>query len=106
MRRQGLTARRIKRRNSLTRPDKAAPKFPDLLRRDFAADRHNARWVGDMTQIPTRGPMLYLATVIDLSSRHLGRCRHWPVPRRRAGLFGDHDGSAAPAMVWGCSTSP
>jgi transposase InsO family protein len=77
MRRQGLIARRIKRRNGLTRQDKTAPKFPDLLRRDFTADRANARWVGDMTEIPTAdghgrpGPKLYLATVIDLYSRRL-----------------------------------
>jgi putative transposase len=75
MRRQGLVARRIKRRNGLTRQDKTAPKFPDLLKRDFTADRPNARWVGDMTEIPTgpdgRGPKLYLATVIDLYSRRL-----------------------------------
>ena len=34
MRRQGLIARRIRRRNGLTRQDKTAPRFPDLLRRD------------------------------------------------------------------------
>ena len=75
MRRQGLVARRIRRRNGLTRQDKTAPKFPDLLKRDFAADRPNTRWVGDMTEIPTgpdgRGTKLYLATVIDLFSRRL-----------------------------------
>jgi putative transposase len=75
MRRQGLVARRIRRRNGLTRQDKTAPKFPDLLRRDFTARRPNARWVGDMTEVPTgpdgRGPKLYLATVIDLFSRRL-----------------------------------
>lgn len=77
MRRQGLVARRIKRRNGLTRQDKTVPKFPDLLRRDFTAERPNARWVGDMTEIPTvdehgrPGPKLYLATVIDLYSRRL-----------------------------------
>jgi len=47
MRRQGLVARRIKRRNGLTRQDKTAPKFPDLIKRDFTAERPNARWVGD-----------------------------------------------------------
>jgi putative transposase len=47
MRRQGLVARRIKRRNGLTRQDKTAPKFPDLLSRDFTADRPNAEWGGD-----------------------------------------------------------
>jgi len=31
MRRQGLVARRIKRRNGLTKQDKTAPKFPDLV---------------------------------------------------------------------------
>jgi putative transposase len=71
MRRQGLVARRIRRRNGLTKQDKTAPKFPDLLRRDFTADRPNARWVGDMTEMPTAGGKLYLATVIDLYSRRL-----------------------------------
>jgi len=77
MRRQGLVARQIKRRNGLTRQDKTAAKFPDLLRRDFTADRQNARRVGDMTEIPTvdeqgrPGPKVYLATVIDLYSRRL-----------------------------------
>jgi len=75
MRRQGLVARRIRRRGGLTRQDRTAPKFPDLLRRDFTAARPNARWVGDMTEIPTgpggRGTKLYLATVIDLYSRRL-----------------------------------
>jgi len=75
MRRQGLVSRRIRRRNGLTKQDKTAPKFPDLLRRDFTATAPNTRWVGDMTEIPTgrggRGSKLYLATVIDLYSRRL-----------------------------------
>jgi transposase InsO family protein len=71
MRRQGLIARRIKRRNGLTRQDKTAPKFPDLLKRDFTASAPNSRWVGDMTEIPTAAGKLYLATVIDLFSRRL-----------------------------------
>lgn len=77
MRRQGLVARKIKRRNGLTVQDKTAPKFPDLVRRDFTATRPNTRWVGDITEIPTvdphgrPGPKLYLATVIDLYSRRL-----------------------------------
>ncbi|MFZ5869740.1 MAG: IS3 family transposase [Actinomycetota bacterium] len=75
MRRQGLVARRIKRRGGLTRQDKTKPAFPDLLKRNFTADRLNAKWVGDMTEIPTgvdgKGPKLYLATVIDLYSRRL-----------------------------------
>jgi transposase InsO family protein len=71
MRRQGLIARRIKRRHGLTRQDKTAAKFPDLLRRDFTAAAPNIRWVGDMTEIPTAAGKLYLATVLDLYSRRL-----------------------------------
>ncbi|MBK7721704.1 MAG: IS3 family transposase [Austwickia sp.] len=77
MRRQGLVARQIQRRGGLTRQDKTAPTFPDLLKRNFTADRPNARWVGDITEIPTLeecgrpGSKLYLATVIDLFSRRL-----------------------------------
>jgi putative transposase len=72
MRRQGLVARKIRRRQGLTRQDKAAPKFPDLLKRDFTAAEPNRKWVGDITEIPTdSGPKLYLATVIDLFSRRL-----------------------------------
>ena len=71
MRRQGLVARTIRRRNGLTRQDKTAPKFPDLVKRDFTADAPNLKWVGDMTEIPTAAGKLYLATVIDLFSRKL-----------------------------------
>ena len=71
MRRQGLVARRIKRRGGLTRQDKTAPKFPDLVKRNFTAVAPNRKWVGDMTEIPTESGKLYLATVIDLYSRRL-----------------------------------
>jgi len=70
MRRQGLVARRIRRRRNTTRPDKTRKPFPDLLRRDFTARGPNLRWVGDMTEIPVDGHgKFYLATVIDLYSR-------------------------------------
>jgi len=71
MRRQGLVARRIRRRGGLTKQDTTAPKFPDLLRRDFTASAPNIRWVGDMTEILIAAGKLYLATVIDLYSRRL-----------------------------------
>jgi transposase InsO family protein len=70
MRRQGLVARIIKRRNGLTKQDKNAP-FPDLVKRDFTATAMNEKWVGDITEIPTAAGKLYLATVIDLYSRRL-----------------------------------
>jgi len=71
MRRQGLVGRKARRNNGLTRQDKTAPKFPDLLKRDFTAATINTRWVGDITEIPTLEGKLYMATVIDLSSRRL-----------------------------------
>jgi putative transposase len=71
MRRQGLIARNIKRRRGLTRQDKAAPRFPDLVNRDFTGPAPNLKWCGDITEIPTADGKLYLATVIDLYSRRL-----------------------------------
>ena len=53
MRRQGLIARKIKRRNGLTKQDKTKAPFPDLINRDFTAAAPNQRWVGDITEIPT-----------------------------------------------------
>lgn len=71
MARQGLVGRRRKRRKNLTRPDKRAAPFPDLISRDFTASAPNVKWVGDMTEIPTDEGKLYLSTALDLFSRRL-----------------------------------
>src|SRR5829696_4308443 len=72
MARQGLQGRATKRkRRSLTRPDKAAAPIPDLVKRDFTAERIDQRWCGDLTEIPTDEGKLFLATVEDLASRRL-----------------------------------
>jgi transposase InsO family protein len=71
MARQGLVARSKKRRKNLTRPDKRAVPFPDLVKRDFSASAPNVKWVGDMTEIPTDEGKFYLSTAIDLFSRRL-----------------------------------
>jgi putative transposase len=42
---------------------------PDLLRRNFTAERADERWCGDITYIKTWTGWAYLATVIDLHSR-------------------------------------
>jgi putative transposase len=49
----------------LTRQDRTAPKFPDLLHRDFTAPTPNAKWCGDITEIPTDEGKLFLASVPD-----------------------------------------
>ena len=71
MRRQGLVARKVKRRRGLTKQDKAAPKFPDLVNRDFTATGPNLKWCGDITEVTTADGKLFVATVIDLYSRRL-----------------------------------
>ena len=72
MARQGLQGRSPRRRRrGLTRPDKAATVVPDLLRRDFTAERPDQKWVGDFKQIDTGEGPVYLATVEDLFSRRM-----------------------------------
>ena len=70
MSRQGLAARRPKRRRGLTAAgNRSAPE--DLLGRDFTAAAPNRRWVGDFKQAPTAQGPVFLATVIDLFSRRV-----------------------------------
>ena len=71
MRRQGLAGRKRKRPSNTTKTDRKAPKFADLLGRDFNAPAPNRRWCGDITEIPTDEGKLFLATVLDLYSRRL-----------------------------------
>ena len=72
MARQGLVARPTRtRRGFLTRPDKAAPPAPDLVKRDFTAPAINHKWCGDLTEVPTDEGKLYLATVEDLASKRI-----------------------------------
>ena len=72
MARQGLVARPTRtRRGWLTRPDKAAPPVPDLVKRDFTAPAINHKWCGDLTEVPTDEGKLYLATVEDLASKRI-----------------------------------
>jgi putative transposase len=44
---------------------------PDLRGRLFDPDQVDVAWCGDVTWIPTDEGWLYLASVIDLASRHL-----------------------------------
>jgi transposase InsO family protein len=47
----------------------AAAKIPDLVQRDFTADRPGTKFVGDITYIHTWQGFVYLATVIDCYSK-------------------------------------
>jgi transposase InsO family protein len=73
MRAADLCGRSPKRWKKTTVADPAAAVRADLIRRDFTADpgRLDARWCGDITYIATWEGWLYLATVIDISSRRV-----------------------------------
>jgi putative transposase len=66
----GIVARRRHRRFPITtqRQPGVVP-APNLLKRDFTADRPNRKWVTDITYIDTAKGWLYLASVMDLFSR-------------------------------------
>jgi putative transposase len=49
--------------------DPAAHKRPDLVKRDFTAERPDALWVGDFTYLRTWKGRMYFAFLIDVFSR-------------------------------------
>jgi putative transposase len=71
MREMGLAARRRRRRRQTTRQGRGRWRAPDLIGRDFAADRLNRKWYGDGTEIPTDEGKLHLDSVLDMGSRRV-----------------------------------
>ena len=74
MREDGLVARRARRRVATTDSAHAEPVAPNLLGRRFAPAHHpvpDTAWCGDLTYIPTREGWLFLAVLLDLSSRRV-----------------------------------
>jgi transposase InsO family protein len=70
MRAADLEGRRKKRWRTTTIADPAAERARDLIQRDFAPrPGTDQRYAGDITYIMTWEGWVYLATVIDLSSR-------------------------------------
>ena len=69
MRQDGLKGQRKYRRVVTTNSKHSFPVAPNLINRDFHADRPNKKWVADITYIPTAEGWLYLASVLDLFSR-------------------------------------
>ena len=58
-------------RRSLTEQDGQAGPIPDLVNRDFTADKPGAKMVSDITYVWTWEGWLYLATVIDCATRKI-----------------------------------
>jgi transposase InsO family protein len=57
-------------RRSLTGQGQAGP-IPDLVNRDFTAEKPGQKMVGGITYIPTWEGWVYLATVIDCATRKI-----------------------------------
>jgi putative transposase len=69
MKAAGLQGRHPRAWKRTTVPGERPVPAPDLLGRDFTAERPNQRWCGDITYVKTWDGWAYLATVIDLHSR-------------------------------------
>jgi putative transposase len=72
MRRGGLAGmRRGGPKVITTRPDRSAPRPPDLVDRDFHAEAPNRLWVVDFTYVATWSGMAFTAFVTDVFSRRI-----------------------------------
>jgi transposase InsO family protein len=71
MRLRDLQAKQSKRFKTTTRRNRAHPAAPNLLKRDFTADRPDQKWLADITYIATLEGWLYLATILDLHTRRI-----------------------------------
>ncbi|MEU2990870.1 IS3 family transposase [Streptomyces griseoincarnatus] len=63
-----------RKRRSLTWPDVKAKPAPDLIGRDFHAERPGTKLVGDITYLPTAEGWLCLACWLDLATREAVGC--------------------------------
>lgn len=71
MKEQGIRAKSKRKFRVTTDSKHSLPVAPNLLNRNFSADRPNQAWLSDITYIPTREGWLYLAAVLDLHSRRI-----------------------------------
>ena len=68
-----LDIRGVSRRRKVftTIADPDATRAPDLVDRNFCADRPDALWVTDLTYVPTRSGMAYVCFIVDAFSRRI-----------------------------------
>jgi len=62
---------RMRKKVFTTRQDPDAWRAPDLVNRNFRADRPDALWVTDLTYVPTRSGMAYVCFIVDAFSRRI-----------------------------------
>ena len=65
----GIAGVRRGKRVRTTKPDPAAARHPDLVRRDFTANGPNQLWVTDLTFVPTWAGVAYVCFITDAYSR-------------------------------------
>ena len=71
MHRAGLVACQPRKRVRTTIPAQDLHHRPDLVKRNFTANKPGQKWVGDITYIPTWEGFTYLATVMDCYSKKI-----------------------------------
>jgi len=71
MREAGLQGVSRRRAFATTVRERDRRPVPDLVERQFTAERANQLWVADITYIPTWSGFLYLAVVLDVWSRRV-----------------------------------
>jgi putative transposase len=71
MRERGIFGASRRKSTTTTIRNRDARPAPDLVDRNFRADRPDQLWVADITYIPTWGGFLYLAVVLDAYSRRV-----------------------------------
>jgi len=71
MRDNGITVKRNRKYKATTDSNHSFNIAPNLLARDFTADRPNQKWAGDISYVWTQEGWLYLAIILDLHSRRV-----------------------------------
>ncbi|MHA0289930.1 IS3 family transposase [Mycobacterium sp. C3-094] len=69
MRAAGIEGVRRGKRVRTTKPDPAAARHPDLVKRKFTATAPNQLWVTDLTFVPTWAGVAYVCFIVDAYSR-------------------------------------
>ena len=71
MRKAGIRGASRTKRVRTTRRDHSAGRHPDLVKRQFRADRPNRLWVTDLTFVATWAGVAYVCFIVDAFSRML-----------------------------------
>jgi putative transposase len=84
MRKNGIQSKQTKAYRTTTNRNKAHPVAPNLVQRQFEAERPDQIWLSDISYIPTWEGWLYLAAILDMCSR---RVVGWSMSQRATSLL-------------------